>query len=210
MNRPRIADVTAAQAKAAAASAKRRRSAKRSRAVGDAWEAMLETQHARYRSLGLADVRKIPTPMKPITGLRPGNGGRPVCTAVYQPREHIDFEGLLRGGRAVRVEGKATTDPGRVSLSLVKDHQAAALDLCDQLGGFAAVALLHPAGMFLIPWANWRPTTHGQRQLVSLAPTDLEVRGARFADHRRAQLVINGGSAPADWIGAAQQKGWIR
>lgn len=174
---------------------------------GKGWEAVLDAQHATYRTLGLADLEKIPTPMRALE--TPAGGRSGSFLATYQPRKHVDFIGVLGDGRCIRLEAKQQRDDGRFPLSAVSDVQAESLARCEALGGFSAVAVLHPSGMYLVPWANWRPVAKGARDLVSFDADALEAVGARFGDVAAAQRVLDGLGSPADWLRAAKGRGWL-
>lgn len=177
--------------------------------LGKAWEKTLNAQHDRYRLRGSADIDKLPTPIQPLGDMRQGVGGRPVFTAAYQPAKLVDFTGLLRGGRCVRLEAKCAR-MDRVDFDAVSEHQAAALHRCDDMGGLAVVAILIPAGMWLVPWMHWiAPRKADGTQKKSFNPADLDRCGVRFGDNASAAYVLAGQSATADWLSAATTKGWV-
>jgi hypothetical protein len=120
-----------------------------------------------------------------------------------------DFIGVLAGGRCARLEAKQQSSDGRFPIAAVSEHQAESLARCEAMGGFAAVLALHPSGMYLVPWCNWRPVSKGARTLVSLDADALAVVGARFGDDAAAQRVLAGLGSPADWLRAAKERGWL-
>lgn len=194
--------------------APRRPKDRRKANLGKSWEAVLVAQHAEYRARGLADIDKIPTPAVPLEAPRArrpaevarfGNGG-PVHLARPQRGVHVDFEGVLGPtGQAVRLEAKSAR-VDRIELRQVADHQARSLRHCERLGGFAAVLVLLPSGMWAVPWMHWTP--EGKKK--SLSPDDLDRRGARFNDADIAGVVLAGASAGADWLRAVRARGWVR
>ena len=185
--------------------------------LGMAWEKTIAVEHLMYLRRGAAHIGKIPTPLKPVEpphARTPSErarfgGGSAVCMCRTEPTRHVDFEGVVLGGRSVRLEAKSSRAP-RIPLDAVKPHQAKALGHCDTLGGFAAVLVLIEAGMFLVPWIQWQavPTSTG-RILKSLSGSDLEVVGLRFGTTEAAQAVLAGASTRADWLTAAKKRGWI-
>lgn len=176
---------------------------------GKGWEAALDVQHRRYRTEGVADLEKVPTPIRPLGTPINGGGRTGAFQAVYEPRRHVDFIGVLAGGRCARLEAKQQSNDGRFPIAAVSEHQAESLARCEALGGFAAVLVLHPSGMYLVPWCNWRPVSKCARVLVSLDADALEQVGARFGDDAAAQRVLAGLGSPADWLRAAKERGWL-
>ena len=176
---------------------------------GKPWEAALDAQHRRYRTLGIADLEKVPTPIRPLGTPEGASGRSGAFTAVYEPRKHVDFIGLLQGGRCARLEAKQQSAQGRFPIATVSEHQAESLGRCEAMGGFAAVLVLHPSGMYIVPWCNWRPVSKGAKVLVSLDADALATVGARFGDEAAAHRVLAGLGSPADWLGAAKERGWL-
>lgn len=183
--------------------------------LGKTWEKVLCVQHTRYERDGLAHIEKLETPSQPLEAPRDrtfseskryGKGG-PVVLCRPIKGKHVDFAGILRGGRAVRLEAKHRSE-NRVRLDAIEPHQARALNLCDQLGGFSAVLVLLPSGLWVIPWLHWLPS--GTK--MSLNPADLDARGARLGDERQAALIATwsgrGGAPQVDWLTAATREGW--
>lgn len=206
-----------ANARAAAAAAPRRKRDKRKANLGKAWEVIIGEQHERYRRDGLADIVKIENPSTPLEPPRRrseselarfGRGG-PVMLCRPEPGKHVDFSGVIIGGRACRLEAKQSRDD-RIDRAAVRPHQVERLNRCDELGGFAAVLVLLPSGMWVVPWLHWTPARDPRTGKVkkSLNPADLDARGVRFAGADVASAVLAGATAGADWLTAAKAKGW--
>lgn len=181
-------------------------------ARGREFEAVLDVQHKLYRVRRLADIEKIGNPIKALESPRSrtrteqarfGKGG-PVLLGHFTKAKHVDFSGVLKGGRAVRLEAKQGRGTS-VRLDRVEPHQVASLKRCDLYGGVAAVLICLPAGMWYVPWQNWRPS--GEKK--SLNAVDLDARGERFAIETGAQLALAGNPTAADWLEAAQRRGWV-
>jgi len=179
---------------------------------GLSWEQTLGAQHAEYARLGLASIGKIPHPLKMLepphartaTERARFGGGGAVCLCRMEPKQHVDYEGVGPGGKALRLEAKSVGTE-RIALDAVQDHQAKSLRACDALGGFAAVLVLTPAGLFLVPWLNWA----SPKGMKSLSSAELRAAGACFGDERSAAAILAGASARADWLSAAKDRRWL-
>lgn len=177
--------------------------------MGQAFERVLTLQHEAYRVAGIADIDKIPTPIRQLARAYKdkGTGGLMVFRATWAARSTVDYGGVLgvgrQRGRAVRIEVKSTVSD-RVPLSSVREHQAASLDRTEKLGGFAAILVMIPAGVWIVPWDSWAAV--GRK---SLNPALLEQQGARVQDAERSTHIRYGMSTQVDWLTVALQRGWI-
>lgn len=149
-------------------------------ARGRQWEQTLDDYHAILRMRALADVRRVPTPVH-VTG----RDGAHVTGALTRA-EWVDYVGVLRGGRAVYVEAKASADPQRWRVSQVADHQLALLAAAATLGAVALVVLCCEApGPYyghtycLTPADCVRGVVVGRASQSSWEWHELEARGAR-------------------------------
>lgn len=132
-----------ADAEAMRTRARRARGGAVARQHGDALERWLDAQHTAARLAGLAHVRKVGAPVVV------GRGGKPVAWAGTGP---ADYQGVLRGGRAVAIEAKSVD--GRLSALAVADHQRADLDAVHALGGIALLVVeVRGVGVHAVPWA---------------------------------------------------------
>ena len=132
---------------------------------GAALERWLAGQHRAAALAGLAHVRHVGAPV--IVGA----GGRPTEWAGTGP---ADYQGVLRGGRAVAVEAKSRDR--RLALSDVAAHQRADLESVERLGGLAllVVELRVASSIYVVPWGRvgWRRMRAGAAD-VSVGPDEL-------------------------------------
>lgn len=185
--------------------------------LGKHWETCIAKMHKVYQRQGLADIQKIDNPAQPLEPPRkkyPSEvarfGGKGmVMLARPETGRHVDFVGVLKGGKAVRLEAKSAR-VDRIALDAVKPHQAARLGYCDKLGGFAAVLVALPSGLWVVPWLHWTPAKASSgKNKKSLNPADLDERGARIAGAEEASALLAGATTGVDWLGVARRKGWI-
>lgn len=183
---------------------------------GTAWEAVLNRQHQWYAADGRASIEKIENPWKALGPPRQRTGdearhfgsGGPVTIAHRVKGKHVDFVGILRGGKAVRLEAKSSRATS-ISLRAVEEHQARSLSVCDRLGGVAMVAVLTACGLWIVPWLHWVPARHKNGKLkTTLDAEALDARGARLGDEDAAAAILAGGHRDADWLRAAAERGW--
>jgi|GEM_PF-3173089 len=111
-----------------------------------AQEQFLAQYHASLEVRGLARIRKVQIP---ISIQRKLPGGRILGRLEGSP--DYDYEGVIRGGRAVCFEAKAIApNSRRWTLGNVKPHQRRALTARAQLGGTAWI-MLDWRGSFVVP-----------------------------------------------------------
>jgi hypothetical protein len=100
-----------------------------------------------------------------------GAGGRPTEWAGTGP---ADYQGVLKGGRALAVEAKSRDR--RLALSDVAAHQRADLEAVERLGGVAllVVELRASGSIYVVPWGRvgWRRCREGAAD-VSVGPEEL-------------------------------------
>lgn len=139
--------------------------------AGDAFEAWLATQHAVARRRGLARVRKVSPAVRWMKI-------RGVTTAKVVGENGADFVGILRSGRALVAEAKASDDP-TLGRSAFEDHQVADLDAAAALGALALALVQlridHRLRRFAAPWPlRWRERGRGAGVgLEELAPWEI-------------------------------------
>lgn len=94
--------------------------ARRSQAVGDMFENILNTSCNYYRERGIAIVEKTPEPMRPIKPY--GDRRRGQYIACYVKQAQPDYKGVLCDGRAIIFEAKHT-DHDRIQESVITKTQ---------------------------------------------------------------------------------------
>ena len=120
---------------------------KRSKAVGEHFERMIETSCEYYKFMGMATIKKTPEPMKPIKDL--GNGR---FVAYFEKRAQPDFKGTLRGGRAILFDAKHT-DSDRIERKAVSEEQEKEFDINAIMGAECFVLVSFGFREFYkIPW----------------------------------------------------------
>ncbi len=134
------------------------------RAHGEALEAALERVHDAYRAAGIADVRKVPTPVQVMGPTRRDARGRTTFPATFAARASCDFEGILSDGRAVRIEAKHR-EGDRLRLADVQPQQVAALRWADDHGALALLVVRLGADAWAVP--AWRLWTCAERSWTS-------------------------------------------
>jgi len=93
-------------------------------------ERMLDMTHRQYRANGIADIRKIPTPVKITSNDR----GR--ITGYTQRGELVDYFGIF-DGRPIIFDAKQTNERTRFPLDNIADHQYNILESWHQKGAHA-------------------------------------------------------------------------
>lgn len=189
--------------------------------LGKSWEASLVEQHRFYLSIGWADIDRVPAPAMQLGEMR-YERGRPVFTASWGRSRMPDFVGPIAvgksPGRCARLEAKssrtnavelyqAVDTEGKGHGAGLQANQAASLQRCVDAGGFAAVLVLLPAGMWLVRFQDWGPPPGTSKK--SLNPKQLDALGLRFGGVAEAARVLQGFTAQADWLGPALTRGWL-
>lgn len=143
------------------------RAQKSAQASGAAAEATVEAINAYYHRCGSAWVVKRPTPVRVIGG---GRGGH--FKGVWSSPAGVDFTGIMRGGRGVAFDCKASGSASiplepRAGVPCLRPSQVAELTAVANLGGLAGVlALVRPRDRgrpiptwFWISWSGWQLAT---------------------------------------------------
>jgi penicillin-binding protein-related factor A (putative recombinase) len=118
------------------------------KANGDATEALIERMHSAMLSLGIARMRKIPTPMR-IVG-----GKAPRFTAVFAKPSGVDFVGhtLTSPSRPVYVEVKRVS-AWRLPFSRIEPQQREELESVTRSNGIAIVlVVVDGRDVCAVPW----------------------------------------------------------
>ena len=82
---------------------------RRSREIGESFEAALDAMHADYARRGVAWVRRVGTPVKVMGVVRRDGRGRSRFAAAFDGPQGADFVGFTAAGRHVCLEAKAHT-----------------------------------------------------------------------------------------------------
>lgn len=140
--------------------------------AGAAFELWLATQHQVARARGFAKVRKV----SPEVKWTRGRGG--IVTAKVVGENGCDYLGIVRPGRALVAEAKASDDP-RLGRSAFEQHQIDDLDAAAPLGALA-LALVQlridrRLRRFAAPWPlSWVAVGRGASVgLEELAPFEI-------------------------------------
>lgn len=147
---------------------------RRSKAVGEYWENMIETSCKYYRAEGVAEITKTPEPMRPIRSLGQGK-----FIAIYTKMAQPDYKGTLAGGKAVVFEAKHT-DADRLLQSVISSEQEKQLDRHLVLGAECFVMVSFGfKHFFKVPWAVFRnmKAKYGRKYIT---PYDLEEYRVRY------------------------------
>lgn len=153
------------------------RGARKSQRNGKVFEKYVERSCIRFRSLGLADIKKTPEPMKPVGVINKNYGW---FKAVYEKKAQPDFTGTLKGGQSVMIEAKHT-DSTRMPFERIARHQATDLDSVTNLGGLALVLLSFSLkNFYCIEWTEWLKLkeTTGKKSVnqKDLAPYEVDYK----------------------------------
>lgn len=123
----------------------------KSKAVGAAFEAIIDTTCSYYKNKGTAYIEKTPEPMQPIKNL---GGGKFI--AFFRKNAQADYKGTLMGGRSIQFEAKHTAHD-RIQQNAVTDAQAECLDCTEAMGGRCNVLVSFGFEQFyFVPWAVWK------------------------------------------------------
>ncbi len=125
---------------------------KQAQSDGSFFERVIDDACFRYKCNGWANIEKTPEPMKAIRPL-----GRGQFVAFYTAKAQPDFKGVLRNGRAIMFEAKATNND-RISQSRVMDNQLKALFEYKSFNAltFILVFFITENACFRVPIETWR------------------------------------------------------
>lgn len=147
---------------------------------GEAFEARLQWQHARYSASGAALIVKTPPDIKLIRALGAGR-----FVATFRGKGPPDYLGVLASGRAVACEAKSYRGK-RWKLGNLAPHQASVLHDWSELGGLAVLVISQGRETtWAMEWSalaetydRWR-MGEALRGGASLSVADLDRLGAR-------------------------------
>lgn len=141
---------------------------RRSKAVGEQWEKIIDQSCEYYSEKGEAVIEKTPEAMKPIRRLKNGQ-----FVAVYTKMAQPDYKGTLTGGHTIVFEAKHT-DADRMLRSVISSEQEKQLNKYSALGAECSVMISFGFKKFYkVPWAVFRDMKlhFGRKYIV---PQDLE------------------------------------
>lgn len=165
----------------------------RSKRNGQTFENLIERSCIRYRTKGIADIKKTPEPMKPVGVI---NARRGWFKAVYEKKGQPDFTGTIKGGRSVLIEAKHSSVK-RIEFERILPQQREDLENCTRLGGLALVVIsFNLKDFYCIEWIDWIELKEktGKKSLndKDLAPYKVE-------------LVLGG----IDFLDKFMKSGWV-
>lgn len=134
------------------------RARQRSGALG---ERIVEQQAAACARAGIGFLRKRPTSVVVVGGER-----RHVATAG------CDYQGVLRGGRAVVVEVKRVSSGARLAHSALRPSQIEELELAHYYGAAVLLAVVWGPGATRLSALPWREV---RTRVTASAPGSLEL-----------------------------------
>lgn len=120
---------------------------------GKAVEEIVKSSCARYREHGIAFITKN---SEPVQNLGPVGAQGGVYLMRYAQKAKPDFEGVLKGGRAILFDVKSTTQAS-IRASVVTKGQADCLDQYEKLGAISAVLVcINFTDFYFVPWDIWK------------------------------------------------------
>lgn len=146
---------------------------KRSRAVGERFEAMIYASCRFYHERGIAKIDKTPEPMKPLSA-KDRNGRFLAC---YTKQAQPDYSGTLKGGRSVYFEAKHTDDD-RIQWGRLTQEQRDDLEDHHKMGALTFVLVSFGlCDFYRVPWPIWRDMAaiHGRKYLKQIELERYEV-----------------------------------
>jgi penicillin-binding protein-related factor A (putative recombinase) len=111
-------------------------------------ETTVAALHKECADVGVAWMRKVPTPFRVIRSVRGG------VLAVPCEKAGVDYVGHMADGRAVYVEVKLVTGPTFL-MSRVKPQQREELTRASSHGALAVLLLICKERPYALPWAMW-------------------------------------------------------
>lgn len=132
---------------------------------GAAFEQMIDMTNNQYRNKGVADIRKIPTPVKIMSN----NRGQ--VKGYTQKGELVDYFGVT-DGRAIAFDAKQTNERTSFPLKNVSEHQYELLRSWHQKGAqsFLIVSFAKLDEIYLLPFelleTYWEGAQKGGRKSI--------------------------------------------
>lgn len=134
---------------------------------GAVLEQIIDMTNNQYRNKGVADIRKIPTPVQ-ITS---NNRGR--VTGFTQKGEWVDYSGVY-DGRAIIFDAKQTNERTSFPLKNISSHQYELLKSWHQKGArsFLLVSFSKLDEVYLLPFKvlemHWEDALEGGRKSIPI------------------------------------------
>lgn len=97
---------------------------------GAVLERLIDMTNNQYRNKGVADIRKVPTPVQ-ITGNKAGK-----VTSYTQKGEWVDYVGIIES-RTIVFDAKETSERTKFPLKNISEHQYELLKSWHQKGAHA-------------------------------------------------------------------------
>lgn len=132
---------------------------------GAVLERLIDMTNKQYRNKGVADIRKIPTPVQ-ITG---NNRGR--ITGFVTKGEWVDYSGI-HNGRAILFDAKETSSRTSYPLDSVSEHQYKLLKSWHEKGAqaFLLVSFTKRDEVYRLPFkmleTYWEGAKKGGRKSI--------------------------------------------
>lgn len=171
-----------AKRQAGEGTAKRRAQAARSNAEGHHFEAEITKACEYYRATERASIEKTPEAFRVTRLLGEGKfQGR--FTGKAQP----DFQGVLKGGRAILFDAKYT-EKDRIAENALTKHQRDLLELHWRLGAKCGVCVGMKDGAYFVPWDVWSGmrAAFGRKYMTR---EELEAFRVKFSVHSFAMFL---------------------
>lgn len=141
-------------------------------------ERVIDMANNKYRNAGVADIRKIPTPFKPLNT----KGGK--VTGHFEKPTWVDYSGIYNG-RAIIFDAKQTASTN-FPLDNLSDHQYELLKSWSEKGAraFLIVYFSKYYKYFILPfatlrWARERANSGGRKSIAykEFEEMAIEVKG---------------------------------
>ena len=132
---------------------------------GAVLEELIDMTNTQYRNKGVADIRKIPTPVQ----IQSNIGGK--VTGYTQKPEWVDYAGIANG-RAIAFDAKETSSRTSFPLVNISPHQYDLLKSWHQKGArsFLLVSFSKLDEVYLLPFglleAYWEEAREGGRKSI--------------------------------------------
>ncbi|EGQ21096.1 recombination protein U [Sporosarcina newyorkensis 2681] len=132
---------------------------------GAVLERLIDMTNQQYRNKGVADIRKIPTPVQ----IQSNNKGR--VTGYTQKGEWVDYSGVF-DGRAIIFDAKETSNKTSFPLNNISAHQFDLLKSWHQKGAqsFLLVSFTKLDEIYLLPFklleTYWEDAQKGGRKSI--------------------------------------------
>ncbi|WP_153732733.1 Holliday junction resolvase RecU [Sporosarcina obsidiansis] len=134
---------------------------------GAVLERLIDMTNQQYRNKGVADIRKVPTPVQIQSNIR----GK--VTGYTQKGEWVDYSGVF-DGRAVIFDAKETSNKTSFPLNNISDHQFDLLKSWHQKGAqaFLLVSFTKLDEVYLLSFKvlemHWEDAQKGGRKSIPI------------------------------------------